>query len=267
MYELILNAIILGVVEGVTEFLPISSTGHLIIVNHWITFSESFTKVFDVVIQLGAILAVVLFFWSTLWPFSKDVLKRAEVASLWKKTLLAVVPALIIGGLFGSAIQQVLFTPWVVATALIVGGVILVLVERREVATHFETVSEISWRTALWIGLIQCLSMIPGTSRAAATIIGGRLLGASRVAAVEFSFFLAIPTMVAAAGYSLLKHGGNMSSAEWATLIVGFVTSFIVALGVIKFLMKYIQSHTMRMFGYYRIALGVIVILYLIASA
>ncbi len=266
----IIKALILGLVEGVTEFLPVSSTGHLILVNQWISFGDAFTKSFDIVIQLGAILAVVIFFWNKLWPFGKEAVQKTEIFSIWKKTIIGVVPAIVIGGLLGSFIEERLFSPWVVAGALVIGGIIMIWVEKRRSGASdssstifkFTSVAEIPWLTALFIGIIQCLSMIPGTSRAAATIIGAMLLGTSRIVAVEFSFFLAIPTMVAASAYSLLKHGMVMSGFEVLLLIIGFVVAFLVALIVIRLFMKYITSHDFKPFGYYRIILGVLVALY-----
>jgi len=248
----IIKSIILGVVEGLTEFLPVSSTGHLILLNQWISFTEPFTQMFDIVIQLGAILAVVVYFWKRFWPIS----------NLWLKILAGVIPALILGALFGDVIEEKLFNPYVVATALIIGGLILIFIENKQIKHRFETVKELPWQTAVYIGLFQCLAMIPGTSRAAATIIGAMVLGASRSVAVEFSFFLAIPTMVAASGYSLLKHGAAISSNEIIILAIGFITAFATALAVIKFFMDYIQRHNFKPFGYYRLALGTLVLLY-----
>lgn len=263
MFLPIIKALVLGVVEGVTEFLPVSSTGHLILVNQWISFSDSFTKVFDVVIQLGAILAVVIYFWPKLWPFGREGAAKSEIFSVWKKTLVGVVPALIIGGLLGNFIESKLFNPWVVVGALMIGGAILIFIEKKQIGGgRFQSVAQIPWLTAFFIGLIQCLSMIPGTSRAAATIIGALLLGASRPAAVEFSFFLAIPTMIAASAYSLLKHGASMSGFEIILLAIGFLSAMFVALGVIKFFMGYIKNHDLKPFGYYRIVLGVLILVY-----
>ncbi len=258
----IIKAIILGVVEGITEFLPISSTGHLILINQWIGFSDPFTKMFDIVIQLGAILAVVVYFFNRLWPFSSDPEKNKAIWSLWSKAIVGVVPALILGALFGSVIEEKLFTPAVVAAALIIGGIILVIIEKTSRESRITSVADLSYRTVLIIGLIQTLAMVPGTSRSAATIIGAMLLGASRVVAAEFSFFLAIPTMVAASGYSLLKYSGAMSGAEMIALAAGFIVAFLVALAVIRLFMDYIRRHDFRAFGYYRIALGLIIVLY-----
>lgn len=258
----IIKAIILGIVEGITEFLPISSTGHLILVNQWINFSPSFTTMFDVVIQLGAILAVMVYFWSRLWPFSKDQTQRQTTLKIWGKTIIGVIPAIILGALLGKMIEEKLFNPWVVAITLLLGGIILIYLEKKRPQLRFNSIHEIPLQTAFLIGLIQCLSMIPGTSRAAATIIGAIILGASRTAAVEFSFFLAIPTMVAAAGYSFLKHRAAMTGPELIILITGFVVAFIVALAVIKFFLNYIKQHDLKPFGYYRIVLGVLILIF-----
>ena len=188
-----LTAFLLGIVESITEFLPISSTGHLILVNQWISFDKQFTILFDVVIQMGAILAVVVDFRKELFNFSNP-----ETLNLWKKIILAVIPSLAIGALCYDTIEKTLFNPWVVAMALVAGGLVLLLLEKKSVEKPIQTLEKLSFKTALLIGLIQCIAMIPGTSRSAATIIGAMLLGCSRVIAAEFSFFLAIPTMTAA---------------------------------------------------------------------
>jgi undecaprenyl-diphosphatase len=259
------NSIILGIVEGVTEFLPISSTGHLIIVNRFVNFTGSFADLFDIVIQLGAILSVIVYFWNRLvpWGNDKDADGRREVWSTWFKAIVAVVPALAVGALFDEKIKKLFFNPASVAAALIIGGVLLIIIERRNRTAKYLTVKEFTYKTALFIGLIQCLSMIPGTSRSAATIIGAMLLGASRGAAVEFSFFLAIPTMVAASGYSLLKAGATLTVTEWQVLAAGFTASFLVDWAIIAFLMNYIRKNDFKPFGYYRIVLGMIVIVLL----
>jgi undecaprenyl-diphosphatase len=250
-------SIILGIVEALTEFLPISSTGHLILVNQFLNFSqnidEQFTYTFDVVIQLGAILAVVVYFF-----------KRFNNIELWKKIIYAVIPALIIGFLLSDIIEDLLFNPYIVAVALIIGGIIILVIESKKNIDKIDQVEKINYKKALLIGLIQCLAMIPGTSRSAATIIGGRLLGASRLAAAEFSFFLAIPTMIAASGYSLLKSSSSFTSTEYIILAVGFIVSFLGALLVIKFFLQYITKHDFKIFGYYRIVLGIIVLIYFI---
>jgi undecaprenyl-diphosphatase len=256
------KAVILGLVEGATEFLPVSSTGHLILVNQWVSFSGQFTKMFDIVIQLGAILAVVALFWKRLWPFGNGPEQTRAALEIWAKTIVGVIPAIILGALFASKIEEKLFNPWTVAIALVLGGLVLLYVERKRRAARFNSVHEIPFKIAFFTGLIQCLAMIPGTSRSAATIIGAMFLGASRTAAVEFSFFLAIPTMIAATGYSILKSGLKMSSSEITILAVGFIVAFLSALAVIKFFISYIQRRDFKPFAYYRIALGLLVLAY-----
>lgn len=258
-----LSALILGIVEGITEFLPISSTGHLIIVNQFVGFSEQFAKMFDVVIQLGAILSVVVYFWKRLIPSSHNYRSiNHKIFDLWKKTIVGVIPALVIGALAGNYIKERLFNTTVVALALIVGGIILVYIEKRKPLNRINSVDHLTYKTALLIGFIQCLAMIPGTSRSASTIIGAMLLGATRVVAAEFSFFLAIPTMVAASGYTLLKSGSMLSSHEFMIVAVGFIVSFVVAWLVIAGFMNYISKRDFKPFGYYRIVLGIIVLAY-----
>ncbi len=257
-------AIILGIVEGVTEFLPISSTGHLILVNQFLELSENknFVNMFDVVIQLGAILSVVIYFRDRLFPKSKEDFKNTDCWELWKKAIAGVVPALIIGFLLASKIKKFLFNPTVVAIALIVGGILLIVIENRQKTAKIINISELSYQTAIQIGFIQCLAMIPGTSRSAATIIGAMLLGCSRIVAAEFSFFLAIPTMTAATAYELMKTGKNLASDEWMILGIGFITSFLTAWGVIAFFMSYIRNKDFKIFAYYRIILGMVVFVY-----
>ena len=246
-----ITATILGIVEGATEFLPISSTGHLILVNQWITFDKQFTNLFDVVIQLGAILAVVIFFWKKLWTLD-----------IWLKAIVGVLPAIIIGALFAAKIEEKLFNPWTVAIALLLGGLIILFVEKNKKEPRINSIKELNFKTAFFIGIIQCLSMIPGTSRSASTIIGAMVLGASRVVATEFSFFLAIPTMVAASAWSILKYHSLLSISQISVLAVGFIVSFVVALVVIRFFINYIQKNNFKIFGWYRIVLGIIIIAY-----
>jgi undecaprenyl-diphosphatase len=259
--ELIFKAIVLGIVEGITEFLPISSTGHLIIVNQFLNFTGDFANMFDIVIQLGAILAVVVYFWDRLFPFSpqKNALEQKEILSTWFKVIVGVIPALILGGLFGDKIDEYLFNPGTVAIALLIGGILLIIIESRKSRDLYLKTTDLTYLIALGIGLFQCLSMIPGTSRAAATIIGAMLLGASRVAAIEFSFFLAIPTMFAASGYSILKQNAAITQSQWLVLGVGFLVSFLVAWGVIALFMNYIRKHNFKVFGYYRIVLAIVI--------
>ncbi|QEK13514.1 undecaprenyl-diphosphate phosphatase [Crassaminicella thermophila] len=260
----ILKAVILSIVEGITEFLPISSTGHLILVNHWIEFKGSFANAFDVIIQFGAILSVLFLYWNQLNPFSKSKNRhqKRESIILWFKVIVAFIPAVILGLLVGDFIEEKLFNPITVAIALSIGGIIIILLEKREKTPKFKSISQISYKVAFLIGLFQCLAMIPGTSRSAATIIGAMFLGASRQVAAEFSFFLAIPTMAGATAYSLMKKGLSITSSQWIVLLVGVILSFIVALTVIAFFMKYIKRRDFKVFGYYRILLGGLILIY-----
>ena len=263
--HLFIKAVLLGIIEGITEFLPISSTGHLIIANRFIEFTGNFANLFDVVIQLGAILSVVVYFWHRLNPFSgvKTAEEKQHTWLLWKKSLAGVLPALLIGGAIGHKGEELLFDPMVVACALIVGGVVLWWLESSQRTVSVTAVEQMSYRTALAIGLIQCLAMVPGTSRSAATIIGAMMLGLSRPAAAEFSFFLAIPTMAAASAYSLLKAQLQLTTMEWQTLAIGFVVSFFVAWLVIAFFMNYIRNNNFKPFAVYRIILAIVLFLLL----
>lgn len=254
----ILKAVILGIVEGITEFLPISSTGHLILVNQWIYFSEQFTKMFDIVIQLGAILAIVVLFWSELLDLRAKQAQRTF--QLWLKVIVGVVPALVFGFLLNDLIEKVLFNPLTVALALTVGGVILIALENLYKKDKIKSINALTFQTAFFIGVIQCLAMIPGTSRSAATIIGAMLLGCSRVVAAKFSFFLAIPTMLAASTFSFFKVGLHLTAQELIVLAVGFVTSFIVAWLVVAGFMKFISKNNFKPFGWYRIILGSLIL-------
>ncbi len=256
-----LKVILLGIIEGITEFLPISSTGHLILANHFIEFTGDFAKTFDVVIQLGAILSVIVYFFNDLYPFAPSLKaeRRREIFTLWQKSLVAVIPALALGALFDDMIEAKLFNPTVVAITLFVGGVIILLIERRNMTPSIFSIKDLSYRMALAIGGMQCIAMVPGVSRSAATIIGAMLLGAARPVAAEFSFFLAIPTMMAASGYSMLKAGFTLSATEWGALAVGFVVAFFTAWAVIALFMSYIRKHDFTVFGYYRILLAVVV--------
>lgn len=262
----IIKAIILGIVEGLTEFLPVSSTGHLIIINEWLSFSESFTITFDIVIQLGAILAVVVLFWDRLFPFGKPKAEQNKIFRLWILTIIGVFPAVVLGLLFDDIIEEYLFNPIVVAVMLIIGGIVFFVVEDKAKKSTVNDVADITYKKALFIGMIQCLAMIPGTSRSASTIIGAMFLGLSRVVAAEFSFFLAIPTMIGATGYSLLKTSFSLSSWEFVVLGVGFVVSFVVALVVIRLFLDYVKKNTFKVFGYYRIVLGVLVLSYFLVA-
>lgn len=260
-----LISVMLGIIEGVTEFLPISSTGHLIIVNQFVDFTGDFAKMFDVVIQFGAILSVVAYFWKRLYPFGKKPSEeKKHVFGIWKKAIVGLIPAMVIGSIAGKYIKDYLFNPYVVSVALIAGGVVLIYLENRNKTCKINTISELGYKTAFMIGLIQCIAMVPGTSRSAATIIGAMFLGSSRLVAAEYSFFLAIPTMFAASVYSFMKVGRPLTGTELQVLAVGFVVSFITALFVIALFMKYISKNDFKPFGYYRIILGIIVLLYFI---
>lgn len=261
-----IKALLLGVVEGLTEFLPVSSTGHLILINQWIGFDDSFTMKFDVIIQLGAILAVVVFFREKLFDFrqSSGSWLRSPGIEIWKKTLVGVIPALVLGALLHSYIERLLFNPFTVAIALVGGGFVLLLMEHIRKDFPIRNLDDLSYRTCFLIGMMQCLAMIPGTSRSAATIIGAMALGCCRIVAVEYSFFLAIPTMVAATAYALLKMRLSVTVGELTVLIVGFVTAFIVAWGVIAAFMSWIRRQNFSLFGYYRIVLGSLILAYFI---
>lgn len=258
-----IKAFILAVVEGVTEFLPVSSTGHLILVESLLAMGDdpSFTATFIVIIQLPAILSVCVYFRKTLWPFEGGSLDPATV-TLWTKVVAAFLPAAVLGFLLDDFIET-LFDDLVVAAALIVGGIVLIVIEQRKHQGATDTIAALTYRQAVGIGFIQCLAMIPGTSRSGATIIGGLLLGASRPVAAEFSFFLAIPTMLGATTYKLVKSGFAFTSHQWALIAVGSVVSFLVAYAVIAMFMAYIRRHTFVAFGVYRIVLGLIVLLVL----
>jgi undecaprenyl-diphosphatase len=260
---LLLKALILGVVEGLTEFLPVSSTGHLIIVGDLLDFNDELGKVFEVVIQLGAILAIC-------WEYRQRLLKVAAgvvddpVAQRFVINLfIAFLPAAIIGLLFIKAIKAHLFQPFTVAIAFIVGGLVILWVEKRhQYRPRIHSVDEMRWGDALKVGLAQVLSLIPGTSRSGATIMGGMIFGLSRQAATEFSFFLAIPVMFAAAFYDFYKHWSLMSVGELGVFAVGFVTAFISAFFAVRALIRYVVGHTFVAFAWYRIVFGVILLLY-----
>lgn len=262
----ILKAVLLGIVQGITEWLPVSSTGHMILVDEFVklNFSPTFISAFLVVIQFGSILAVLLIFFKKLNPFdsSKSKVEKKETLSLWAKVIVAVIPSGIIGILFEEDIDRLFFNSTTVALALIIYGVIMIVIENRNKKPAVSDFSQVSFKLALGIGLFQCLALIPGTSRSGSTIIGATLLGASRYVAAEFSFFLAIPTMLGASLLKLLKAGFVFSGFEWLVLGVGSVVAFVVSVIVIKFFMDYIKKHDFKAFGYYRIVLGIIVLLY-----
>lgn len=270
----ILKVIVLGIVEGITEWLPISSTGHLIIVDEFLklNMSKEFKEMFDVVIQLGAILAVVVLYFKKLWPVNSDKesgrLKwDKQKLSLWLKILVASVPAAVIGLLFDDKIDSMFYNPYVVSVALIVYGVAFILIEIRNKNRQFAVtdITQITIRTALIIGIFQVLALIPGTSRSGATIVGAMLIGTGRTAAAEFTFFLAIPVMAGASLLKIVKFlsiGNGMSTNEIYTLLIGMIVAYIVSMVAIKFLMSFIKKHTFIPFGVYRIILGIGVLIY-----
>ncbi len=269
----ILKAILFGIVEGITEWLPVSSTGHLILLDELVTLkvSDAFYEMFQVVIQLGAILAVILLFFHKLNPFSpkKSEKQKANTWQLWFKVVAAVIPSAVIGLLLDDWMDEHLYNYVVVAITLILYGVAFIFVERGNAKKDFsiKDVHSIDLKTAMLIGCFQCLSLIPGTSRSGSTILGGIFLGVSRAAASEFSFFLAIPTMLGASALKLLKFmldGAVATGLEIGVLVVGCVVSFVVSLAVIKGLMQYVRKHSFRIFGVYRIVLGALVLLYFI---
>ena len=268
----ILKVVFLGIVEGITEWLPISSTGHMLLVDEFITLdmSDEFKDMFFVVIQLGAILAVVLLFWKKMFPFQfKDKSKPIVIKktfSLWMKVVVACIPGAVVTLLFDDYIEAHLHTPLVISLALIIYGIAFIIIEawnKKRVPTT-KRVEDISYWTAFLIGLFQVLSIIPGTSRSGSTIVGALLIGVSRVAAAEFTFFLAVPVMFGLSAIKVLQFGFSFTSAELVVLIVGSLVAFLVSVLVIKFLMGYIKKHDFTAFGWYRIILGIIVILLLV---
>ena len=273
----ILKAVLFGIVEGITEWLPVSSTGHLILLNEFINLdvTEAFQSMFDVVIQLGAILAVIVLFFHKLNPFSpkKSVKAKRRTWELWFKVVAAIIPSGVVGILFDDWMDAHLHNGIVVALALIAYGVAFIHVEKMNAGKEFaiDNVYKIDYKTALLIGAFQCLSLVPGTSRSGSTILGGILLGVSRGAAAEFSFFMAIPTMLGASAIKLLKFfletGFGMTGMEFGILLTGMVVSFIVSLLVIKGLMEYVRKHSFSAFGIYRIGLGAVVLVYFVIKA
>ena len=263
----LLKAVVLGIIQGITEWLPISSTGHMILANEIINLSvsDAFMEMLEVVIQLGSILAVVVLFFHKLNPLSpkKSPQEKKDTLSLWGKVIIGVIPAGIIGLLFDDQINDIFYNSLTIAITLIVYGVLFILVENRNKhrKPRIDSVGQISWQLALAIGCAQILALIPGTSRSGATIIGAMLFGLSRTAAAEFSFFLAVPVMFGASALKLLKFGFDFTGMELAILFTGCVTAFLVSLLAIRFLMNFIKKHDFKPFGYYRIALGIIILI------
>ncbi|MDC2857295.1 MULTISPECIES: undecaprenyl-diphosphate phosphatase [Delftia] len=258
---LLVKAAIMGIVEGLTEFLPISSTGHLILAGSLLGFDDAKAKVFDIAIQTGAIFAVVLVYWQKIRSTVVDLPTSRQAQRLTLNVIIGFLPAVVLALIFGKFIKAHLFTPTVVATTFILGGFVILWAERRPAsATRVQTVDEMTPLDALKVGLVQCLAMIPGTSRSGATIIGGMLMGLSRKAATDFSFFLAIPTLIGAGVYSLYKERALLSVADIPMFAVGLVFSFISAWLCVRWLLRYISTNSFVPFAWYRIAFGIIVL-------
>lgn len=275
---LFIQTIIMGIVQGITEWLPISSTGHMILFDEFMKMqvSETFMDTFLVVIQFGSILAVVFLYFSKLNPFTlkgkaNDVklvgntfLKR-DTLTLYLKVLVGVIPAGVIGLLFDDIINEIFYNAYVVSAALIIYGVAFILIENRKITPKYDDLDTLPFKTAFLIGMFQILALIPGTSRSGSTILGAVIIGCSRFVAAEFSFFLAVPIMLGASALKLLKAGFGFTPTEWGVLILGMVTAFVVSVAAIKFLVGYIRKHDFKGFGYYRIILGIILLIYFIA--
>lgn len=275
----IIKSIFLGIVEGITEWLPVSSTGHLILVDEFLNMkmSEDFKEMFDVVIQLGAIMAVVLLYWKKLWPFGKKnnssplsengagAYVKKDIFAMWFRVLAACLPAAVVGLLFDDVLNDLFYNPLTVSIALIVFGIAFIVVENwnKGRTAKINSISELTYKTALIIGAFQLIAAVfPGTSRSGATIVGALLIGVSRTVAAEFTFYLAIPVMFGASLLKIVKFGFDFSGTEIAVLLTGMITAFIVSVVVIKFLMDYIKKHDFKVFGWYRIVLGVLVLAY-----
>jgi undecaprenyl-diphosphatase len=255
----LLTAILLGIVEGVTEFLPVSSTGHLILAGSLLGVQDKGTATFDIVIQLGAILAVVVLYWQRFWGVAKGLAGgEARSFAFVRNIALGFLPSAVVGLIVYKAVKRLLESPTTVAVALIVGGVAILAIERMVKRVRVESVETMPATTALVIGIVQCLSMIPGVSRSGATIMGALTLGVDRQAAAEFSFFLAVPTMLAASGYDLYKTGAALGEGDWLAIAVGFVVSFLVAIAVIRWFVAVISRHGFTPFAWYRIVVGAV---------
>jgi|LGVF01.2.fsa_nt_gb undecaprenyl-diphosphatase len=263
----IIKVIILGIVEGLTEFLPVSSTGHLILVSRFMSLEGAFNDLFNIVIQSGAILAVIVYFWKKIFPpipkmgDANSKLAFKNYINLWLKVVVSIIPAGILGVLFEEKIEELLFNPLTVAIALIVGAVILLVIEKNPKPERVTHEDQITYKEAFTVGVFQCLALIPGMSRSASTIIGGLVLGFKRSVAAEFSFFMAIPVILGASFVKLAKAGFDFTSYEYLLLAIGTVVSFVVAYAVISVFMNFIKKHDFKVFAYYRIILGVIVLI------
>ena len=265
----ILKAVLFGIVEGVTEWLPISSTGHMILLNEFVTLNVTpeFWEMFLVVIQLGAILAVVILFWDKIFPFQfrKKPVVRKDIFTLWFKILAACIPAAVIGLAFDDVLDALFYNPWCVAVALIVFGIAFIVIENRnrDASPKITELKDITYQTALMIGVFQLIAAVfPGTSRSGATIVGALMIGVSRTVAAEFTFFLAIPVMLGASLLKIVKFGFAFTGTEAVILLTGMASAFIVSLLVIRFLMGYIRKHDFKVFGWYRIVLGILVLVF-----
>ena len=262
-----IHAIILGILEGLTEFIPVSSTGHLIIVGELLAFDEKYSATFDIFIQLGAILSVVVIYFERFLKLipnynASDYEDGFSGYTGLSKIALACIPAFVLGFLFHDIIKQLLFNPTTVALALIVGGIAFFVFDKPNRSYTQHSLESISYKQSLYIGLWQCLALWPGMSRSGSTIIGGLIQGLDRKIAAEFSFFVAVPVMVAAVSYDMLKSMSEIDAIDWSLFAVGFITSFLIALLAIKTFLTFLNSHTLRPFGVYRILLGIVVLIY-----
>ncbi|MBR2404065.1 MAG: undecaprenyl-diphosphate phosphatase [Clostridia bacterium] len=262
----LIQAVILGLVEGITEWLPISSTGHMILINEFMGIKKGDffdSQIFLYVIQLGAILAIAIIYFNKLYPFapSKTIQQKKDTWQMWFKVIVACVPAAVLGLLFNDAMDSI-STPVVVSVMLIIYGVAFIAIEKRNKSAHITTMNELTYKTALFIGLFQVLSIIPGTSRSGATILGAILIGCSRPLAAEFSFFLAIPVMFGVSFLKIVTNDYIMTSNEWILLLVAMVMAYVVSMIAVKFLVSYVRRHDFKVFGWYRIVLGILVLAY-----
>ena len=262
----LLTIILLGIVEGLTEFIPVSSTGHLVLAGELLGFNSEAPATFEIVIQLGAILAVIVLYWRRFWDVFVGLGRRDRDSIVFTRNIfLGFLPSMAIGFVVYDYVKAMLDNPEIVAWALIIGGIAMLILERRLKTARVESVEGMTWKTALGIGLIQCLSMIPGVSRSGATIMGALSLGVERKTAAEYSFFLAVPTMLAASSYDLLKSGSELDSGAWGTIAVGFVVSFIVAVVVIKWFIGIVSRFGFAPFAWYRIVAGTVALVWLTA--